>query len=156
MNPKVVRIIGLSLRLALGGLLLFAGVSKLRDPAGFSQEIANYQLMPELAPYVAVTLPAIELLVGGALLFSPWRWRQAGAVSAALLLGVFLVAVGSAVARGLDITCGCFGTGTSPVSWWTVLRNLGLVAAAVLLLRLDRPKSTRPEATRPAEEPERR
>jgi len=140
MNAKALRLAGWTLRLLLGGLLLFAGVSKMRDPAGFSQEIANYQFLPDLAPYLAVTLPAIEVLVGGALLFSPWRWRQAGALSAALLLGVFLVAAGSAVARGLDITCGCFGAGNSPVSWWTVLRNLGLVLAAVLLLRLDRPK----------------
>jgi len=149
MTVRAGRLASLLLRLAMGGLLLYAGIAKLRDPAGFAQEIANYQLMPGLAPYLAVTLPAIELLVGGALLFSPWRWRQAGALGAALLLGVFLVAAGSAVARGLDISCGCFGTGTEPVSVLTVVRNLGLVLAAVLLLRLDKPRAAPPRVRDP-------
>jgi hypothetical protein len=66
-------------------------------------------------------------------------WRRAGALALAGLLAAFTVAVGSAVLRGLDIDCGCFGTGSGPASWLTVMRNLALLAAAVALLALERP-----------------
>src|SRR5438128_2638150 len=58
----------LLLRFGLGGLLLFAGVAKLRDPSGFATEISNYHLLPSLAPWLAVALPTVELAIGGALL----------------------------------------------------------------------------------------
>ena len=45
----------------------------------------------------------------------------------------FTVAVVAAAARGLDISCGCFGTGSGRVTWLTAARNLGLLAATVAL-----------------------
>jgi hypothetical protein len=51
---------------------------------------------------------------------------------------VFTVAVVSAVARGVNIDCGCFGAGSGPVSGLTIVRNLGLLAVAARWLLLDR------------------
>jgi hypothetical protein len=56
-----------------------------------------------------------------------------------MLLAVFTAAVAAVLMRGIDIECGCFGTGSGPVSWLTLLRNLGLLGAAVLLVIADRP-----------------
>lgn len=124
------------LRLGLGGMFLAAGVLKLRDPASFAIEIHNYQLLPQLAPLLAATLPAIEIVLAVALLVGRRPWVRAGALASALILLAFTVAVVSVVARGIDITCGCFGEGSGPVTTMTVLRDVAMVAAGVLLYRL--------------------
>ena len=120
-----------ALRLGLGGLLLWAGVAKIGDPGAFAAEIGNYHLLPALAPTMAVTLPAVEIVLGLALVAGTRPWVRAAALGATLVLGVFTVAVISVVARGIDIECGCFGTGSSRVTMITVLRDVVLVAAAV-------------------------
>lgn len=129
--------LALLLRLGLGGLFLVAGALKLGDPAAFAQEIANYQLWPGLAPLLAATLPAVEIVAALVLLAGPVAWRRAAALVLALLSAMFTIAVGTAAARGLDISCACFGQASGAVSWLTVLRNLALLAAAVLVLWLE-------------------
>jgi hypothetical protein len=133
-----VRYLLLALRVGLGGLFAVAAALKLRDPAGFAQEIANYQLVPAWAPYLAVALPAVELTAGLAVAAAPISWRRAGTVVLALLLVLFTIAVGAALARGVDVSCGCFGTGSGQVSGWIVARNLALLAVAGALLARDR------------------
>jgi uncharacterized membrane protein YphA (DoxX/SURF4 family) len=130
--------LGLPLRLLLGGLFVYAGLQKLREPAQFAEEIANYQLLPALAPLLAATLPCIEVVVGGVLLGGARSWRRAAAATVALLSLVFTVAVSQALARGINIECGCFGTGGGPLSLLTVLRDVALTVASLLLVRLDR------------------
>jgi uncharacterized membrane protein YphA (DoxX/SURF4 family) len=124
------------LRLCLGGLFVYTGVVKLADPTAFAVEIHNYQLFPALAPILAGSLPAIELAVGGALVLGPRPWLRAGALSCVALMVVFTAAVTSAVARGINISCGCFGAGSSPVTLVTVARDVILLAASVGLLLL--------------------
>jgi hypothetical protein len=131
------------LRLALAALLLWAGVAKLGDPAGFAVAITNYHLLPSLAPYVAVTLPTIELVIGAALLVAPRAWRRAAALCATGLMAVFTVAVAQVVVRGINVSCGCFGGDSGPVTWLTVLRDVALCAAAVALIVLSAAPSER-------------
>ena len=123
------------LRVGLGGLFVYAGAAKWQDPAGFAQEIVNYQLWPALAPHLAALLPAMEIVAGLALLVGPRAWRQAGAAAIFAILVVFTGAVTLAAARGLDIRCGCFGSGSGRITWLTVARNLALLGAAGLLVR---------------------
>ena len=129
-----------ALRFGLGGLLLVAGILKLRDPAGFAVEIANFHLLPRISPYAAAILPTTEILLGVGLVAFPRAWRRPAAVGALVLFGVFFVAVTSALVRHINIACGCFGGGEDAISGLTVLRNLSLIAAAVLLLGLDHPR----------------
>jgi len=136
MKPPVKAALLWALRLGLGGLFLVTGALKIADPTAFAVEIHNYQLFPALAPVLAATLPAVELALGGALLAGPRPWLRAGAFASAALLVVFTVAVGSAVMRGINISCGCFGAGSSPVTLLTVLRDLALLAASVAIFRL--------------------
>jgi hypothetical protein len=49
---------------------------------------------------------------------------------------VFTAAVTSAVVRGINISCGCFGAGSSPVTLATVARDVILLAASLGLLAL--------------------
>lgn len=120
------------LRLGLGALFIVAAVGKLRDPATFAIDIANYRFLTSLAPYLAVSLPGVELLLGVALIASPRRWRQAAALGMMLLLLMFTVAVSQVVARGINIECGCFsGEASGPVTALTIVRDLALFLAAL-------------------------
>jgi Methylamine utilisation protein MauE len=63
-------------------------------------------------------------------------WRREAALTAALLLVMFLVAVGWALAHGIDVeNCGCFSvngegrTGGAKL----ILQDLGLLAVALVL-----------------------
>ncbi|HVR00555.1 MAG TPA: MauE/DoxX family redox-associated membrane protein [Polyangia bacterium] len=129
--------LALVLRLGLGGLLVVAGALKLRAPVAFATEIANYQLLPALAPYVAAVLPVVELVIGGALVVAPRAWRRAAALGAFALLATFTVAVGSAFFRRINIDCGCFGTGGGPITGLTLARNVVLMAAAATIVAFD-------------------
>jgi putative oxidoreductase len=124
----------LVLRLGLGGLLTVAGALKLRAPGAFATEIANYQLFPGVAPYMAVTLPVVEIVIGLALIGAPLAWRRGAALGALALLGAFTVAVGAAYFRRINIDCGCFGTGGGPITALTLVRNVALMATAAVLL----------------------
>jgi putative oxidoreductase len=140
---SVKRFVLLALRLALGALFVFAGAVKVADPSAFAIEIHNYQLFPALAPVLAATLPAVELAIGAALLVGPRLWVRAGALAAAALLVLFTVAVGSAVARGINISCGCFGAGSGPVTWMTVIRDVALLAASAAIVVMVPPGDAR-------------
>ncbi len=126
----------LLLRVALGGLLLWAGALKLGDAAALSIEVGNYQLFPALAPFVALVLPGIEIAVGAALIAGTPPWRHAAALCTLVIFAVFTVAVTTVVVRGIDVNCGCFGKKSGPVNQGTVLRDAVLLAFAAVLYRL--------------------
>ncbi|HEX8953041.1 MAG TPA: MauE/DoxX family redox-associated membrane protein [Polyangia bacterium] len=135
MNGKALVWIGFAARLIVGALFVVAGALKLGDPTAFATEIANYHLLPELAPWLAVTLPPTELVVGAALLAAPWRWRRAASLAAMGLLVMFLVAIVHVVRAGINVDCGCFGGNSGPVTAWTAARDLVLLALAALAFR---------------------
>ena len=122
-----------ALRAGLGLVLVVAAVLKLRAPQELATEIANYHLLPGVAPYLGATLPTVELVVGLGLLFLRGLWTRAAALAAFGLFTVFAVAVGSVYLRGINVACGCFGGGGGPISGWTVARNLTLLAASAIL-----------------------
>lgn len=127
-------VLALFLRSGLAALLGYAGGSKLRSAAQFAEEIANYRILPGLAPLLASTLPGIELAVALVLMVGSARWRAGAALAAVAILLVFTAAVTSVWLRGIDVRCGCFGTGGGPIDGLTVVRDVAFVvwAAAVL------------------------
>lgn len=128
-----------ALRVLLCGVFLLAGVPKFADPVTFVEHIANYNLLPQWAPLLAVLIPPLEITAAVTLLLAPRLWRQAAAlVMLALLLG-FTVALAQAFFRGINVECGCFGRGSSPIGPVTLARNLGLMAAAAFLVGWEAP-----------------
>jgi uncharacterized membrane protein YphA (DoxX/SURF4 family) len=125
-------------RLLLGGVLLYAGFSKLNDGWRFAEAIANYRLLPAQANQIlALTLPWLEVALG--LLLILGLWLRAAAGLSALLFFAFAAAVAAALARNLDISCGCFGTGgASQVGIKTLALDLFCFACAIVIL-LSRP-----------------
>lgn len=96
----------------LAALFLWAAFNKLRPPNGpdlFSDSIKAFKLnLPDwLTRFSVGTVPWVELLAGIALILG--FWSRAAATVFALLLVVFLVLIIQALARGLNVECGCFG-----------------------------------------------
>ena len=122
------------LRLALGGVFIYAGVLKAWDTQRFTTDVQNYQLTSwTVSILVATYLPWLEIFAGLAVII---RRLYSGALLA--LLGmtlVFVVAIGSAWAGGLDIDCGCFGKTEGKTGYGTLIaRDLALLGAAAALI----------------------
>ena len=129
----MMKIIDIGIRVILGGVFVFAGVVKIIDPATFANDIGNYRLLPhEWNNLLAITLPWIEVAAG--LLLIVEIWARASTLVIAVMLTVFLAAIGQAVARGLNISCGCFGTVEGrKVGLVALAQDVALLAAAVWL-----------------------
>ena len=96
-------------RLILAVVFIYAGVVKILDPRGFAVNIDNYQMLPYiLVVFMAIILPWIEVLAGLALLVG--KWLRGSALVFMVLNAVFIIALATALARGLNIDCGCFTT----------------------------------------------
>ena len=126
-------------RIALGAVFLYAGITKIADPAGFSQAVYNYHLLPSwLVNMTAIILPWVEVVAGTCLVLG--LWIPGGALIISTLLFIFIIALGLNLTRGLDIACGCFSTSPAAgkITWWYLLRDSSLLAAALLVLLADR------------------
>lgn len=118
-------------RLILGGVFLFAGISKALDPGALASSIRSYGLgLPEwFVSLSAYSLPYLEIILGLYLLAGLFTKSSAWATNGLMLL--FIVALAQGAARGLEIDCGCFGAvaGNEAGSLWLdALRDVGLLA----------------------------
>jgi uncharacterized membrane protein YphA (DoxX/SURF4 family) len=151
MNPDLKRRLFLVLewmcRLLVAGTFLLAAVPKLLDPVSFAKAIVNYRVILPLIGqgYVfpaAMFMPALEAV--GALALLSNRWRRAGSLVCGALLIVFIVLIAQAVIRGLNIDCGCFGTGAvsralgAKVGLEKILENTLWLAACVFVWRREK------------------
>jgi len=136
------------LRLLVGGVFVSAALFKIADPANFALAVANYRLAPHaLNNLIAVLLPWIEMLSG--LLVLTGIWLRAAALVIASLTAIFILAIVSALMRGLNIECGCFGTvGGRHIGLFSLLIDTTLFSLATLLAMFpnDRPTSKIPAA----------
>ena len=121
-----------SFRVILGAVFIFAGVEKIFAPADFAQAIRNYMILPlSVTNLVAIVLPWLELFCGFFLLAG--LFIRASALLITILNLVFIFALLSVMVRGLDISCGCFGSVT-PVDWLKIAENVVLLSMSLHLL----------------------
>ena len=123
------------LRLLVGGAFVLAGVLKIAAPAKFAGDVSNYRLLPhELINLVAILLPWVEVVSGAFVLAGIWL-RSAALVIMSMTV-VFFFTIVSALARGLNIECGCFGTvGGKHIGLVNLAIDSTLFCLAVLLVR---------------------
>lgn len=111
MNPSIVSSwISTLARWLLGGVLIAAGAIKMVDLESSVAAVRSYQLLPEqLVVAAGWGLPFVSIVLGLFLLAG--AFTRVAAIAGAVFMIVFLIAVASAAARGLDVECGCFGGG---------------------------------------------
>jgi putative oxidoreductase len=127
----------------IAAVFIYAGVLKAIDPVQLAHDIDHYKILPwTIGAGLAFYLPWLEIFCGLALIFRRF-YRGALAILTALVV-VFLIATIAAKARGLDITCGCFGHASQNWSFPAHLAlDLGILAAlaALCYCSLDRARS---------------
>jgi uncharacterized membrane protein YphA (DoxX/SURF4 family) len=133
-------VLGLGVRIYLAGVFLAACYHKIIHPEAFAVDIATYQILPlGLVNLMAIILPWVELAAGTMLLVA-WRTRAAAILVTGMMM-MFTAAISIALAKGLDMSCGCFasqGAGEDPISWGTIMRDVGWLCLGLYVLLLDR------------------
>ena len=125
----------LLVRLAVGITFIVASYYKIIDPGSFAKSIWYYHLVPgSLINLLAIYLPWLELLCGLGLIFGV-QYRGS-VLFASLMTFIFIVALASAIIRGISIDCGCFKAAESSTeSAWKALEfDLVLILLALQLL----------------------
>jgi uncharacterized membrane protein YphA (DoxX/SURF4 family) len=145
----------------LGGVFIFAGLSKMFDldhlvadllhlqfgdalvhfrqislagPVEFANGIDNFKLVPwPVSVALAFYLPWLEIFCALGLVF---RFLYRGALTLLItLMVVFTLAIIAAKFRGLDITCGCFGHASQHWSFPShLVTNLAILTGLLVLL----------------------
>lgn len=128
--------VGVALRLVLSGVFVYAGWVKLVDPAEFRGAVESFRIVPQgLLSFVVYGIPAAEIVLAVGLWLK--RYRDVAAWACAVLMAVFTVLIGVAWIRGIDLTCGCFGSaGGNETNYpFLLVRDLALLGVALVVWR---------------------
>lgn len=120
-------------RVVLGFMFLVVAVGKIYDAGAFAKEITRYSMAPELiVNFMAIVMPWLELATG-LLIIAGIRVKANAALIGAMLI-MFIAAVATAWARGLNINCGCYSNlAKEVVGIKKILENSSLLILAVYL-----------------------
>lgn len=121
----------------VGGVLLLAGVPKIRDRDALLRVVRGYRLLPApVERVVAATLPAIEIALGSALIagLAP---HVAAVAATALFTGFFLGLAINLLRGRRELDCGCFAfgrhDGAPRIGWFHAVRAGSFAAVSGVL-----------------------
>jgi uncharacterized membrane protein YphA (DoxX/SURF4 family) len=119
----------------IGALFVYAGVVKIIDPFAFARDIDNYKMLPwRLGVFLALYLPWLEILCGLALITRVLY--RGGIFIVTTLMSLFIIASIVAKARGLDVSCGCFGHASTYLNFsWHLVLDIALLIGLVVLCK---------------------
>ena len=137
-KEKVINYLIALTRIYLALVFIVSGLDKINNLDAFAISIENYRLFPtQIINIFAITIPWIELISGAFLLLG--IYIKENSMIIASLLVVFTTAVIIAVARGLDIDCGCQGTfDGQKVGLLKIIENVSLFIVAYLSMKFPR------------------
>jgi putative oxidoreductase len=134
------------LRLAIGGVFIYAGWAKRNEGIEFADSVASFRILPSVV-IVPFMLSIVPFEIGaGAMVLTGWQ-KRVGALGLLLMASLYSIALALALARGITVNCGCFGTSAVGANPWVDLgRDLLLAAGCAVLYRI----ATRSVAPKPA------
>lgn len=114
-------------RIFVAAFFIFAALGKIVEPEKFAKEIANYKMLPNwIINPMALIMPWLELFSGVGLLFGA-KIKTNSAIIGGMLI-IFIIAISSAYARGLNINCGCTAQlGAELVGWGKIFEDLAML-----------------------------
>lgn len=119
-------------------VFILAALLKIKNPSSFAFDLAQYQLFPFWAINpMAIIIPWVEFIFGFMIFFG--AWRRSAALGMAVMSLIFMSAIGSALLRGLDFDCGCFGGQSLYAGMDTLIMDM-LIAGGTLVLICVTPK----------------
>lgn len=136
MNKKVITdyLIAIT-RIYLALVFILSGLDKISNLSAFATSIENYDILPiQIINLIAIVIPWIEVITGALLLLG--FYIKENSIIIGSLLGVFTLAVLSAVLRNLDIDCGCQGTfDGQKVGILKIIENVSLIIVSILSIK---------------------
>jgi uncharacterized membrane protein YphA (DoxX/SURF4 family) len=94
------------LRFIIGAMFIYVAYNKFINPEEFAKAIKNYDMLPFwVINIMAIILPYIELFSGLFLILGIYKKGSSAIIALSLI--VFIIALTTAFARGLNIDCGC-------------------------------------------------
>ncbi len=126
-------------RLLLAGTFVFSGFVKANDPYGMMYKVEDYltawglELPGALVLVAALVLAFVEFIIGLYLLFGISA-RSTARITVGLMTVMTLLTVYIAIYNPVS-DCGCFGDALILTNTETLLKNIVLLAAAVVLFR---------------------
>ena len=123
----------------IGGLFIYAGAVKIIDPVEFARDIDNYKMLPwQPSVWLALYLPWLEIFCGLALITRVFF--RGGVFIVTALMSLFIIASIAAKARGLDVSCGCFGHASKYLNFsWHLALDFLLLGGLLLLWKRPSP-----------------
>ncbi len=85
-----------------------------------------------IIPSFALLLASLELVLGFLLLTG--IYVRMSAWLTIVLNVIFMVAMGQAITRSIDISCGCFATSGEPLGFAVIVRDMVFIVMAGLVL----------------------
>ena len=121
-------------RLAVGIIFIWASIYKIIDPCSFSKSIWYYHMVPgDIINLMAIILPWVELISGACLIVGVLYKGAVVAVNGMTI--IFIIALSTAIFRGIDIDCGCFKAAqeSSEAAWESLIFDFVLIAFTIQL-----------------------
>jgi uncharacterized membrane protein YphA (DoxX/SURF4 family) len=97
---------------------------------------------------MAIVMPWVEFITGILLILG--IYKKASSMLASISLVVFLIALTSAFARGLDISCGCFSleeTSTKDDIVYRIIQDIFMLIGAIVIYKFSDVKKTQETVT---------
>lgn len=119
-GQRSVRLIAVSISLIVAFVVLVSAFAHVSNCYAFLSTIYSYQLVsPWFGIMLAAFLPFTQLAFGLALLFVP-RHRRFVFACCIPMFAVFTAVQVVTLIRGLDVSCGCFGSSAAKVGYSTI------------------------------------
>ena len=116
-------------RVCIGTVLIYAAIPKIDHTDRFLNTVMMYDLAPVgINIVMAVTIPWLELLLGVCLVLGLYAPGSLAIVAG--LFTLYVIAIASALHRGLAFDCGCFGDMSGSSS--TMVNTIALTRTAIL------------------------
>lgn len=130
-------ITALLFRLVVGVVFITASIYKIAEPELFAKSISYYKALPlGLVNIMAIVMPWLELFTGVMLILG--IFTRSNAFLIAVMLLIFIVAISQAIARGIDISCGCFRPeGGEKVGLGLLGRDIAWFLMSIQVMRFD-------------------
>lgn len=132
-NQKWIERLWKIMRLILGVIFIYASVDKIINPEQFAFNISNYRMLPgDWVNSIALLLPWFEATIGAFLIFGLFEWVSLTLYN--LMMIIFMIAIGISLARGLNITCGCFTSdpNAEKMTWLIMFRDSLMLIPGIL------------------------
>lgn len=150
-NMKILenKYLQIALRVILGIIFIYASAGKLFRAEDFAKAILRYEFLPiYFVNIMAIVMPWVEFITGILLILG--IYKKASSMLASISLVVFLIALTSAFARGLDISCGCFSleeTSTKDDIVYRIIQDIFMLIGAIVVYKFSDAKKTQETVT---------